>query len=69
MSKIEQQVINTIISRAIAGKEKYGKTMARDDLTFIEWLDHMQQELLDGAIYIEKIKEQYSKDMLAKGHP
>jgi hypothetical protein len=31
--------------------------MERDDLNKEEWLIHLQEELLDGAVYIEKLLE------------
>lgn len=56
MSKIEQQVIDKINQRAAIGKNKYGVTMERQDLNKTEWLNHLQEELLDAIIYIEKLK-------------
>ena len=55
MSKIEEQVINKLRSRAAAGKAKYGTTMERTDLTNAEWLKHLQEELLDAAVYVDKL--------------
>ena len=55
MSKIEEQVINKLRSRAAAGKQKYGVTMERNDLTNAEWLQHLQEELMDAAVYVEKL--------------
>ena len=55
MSKIEEQVINKLRTRAAAGKAKYGTTMERDDLTYAEWLQHLQEELLDAAVYVQKL--------------
>ena len=55
MSKIEEQLINKIRSRAAVGKSKYGTTMERSDLTNAEWLKHLQEELMDAAVYIEKL--------------
>ena len=55
MSRIEKQVIRKILMRAALGKEKYGVTMEREDLSFKEWLLHLQEELLDGVNYIEKL--------------
>ena len=55
MSKIEEQVINKIRARAAAGKMKYGTTMERNDFTNAEWLKHLQEELLDAAVYVEKL--------------
>jgi hypothetical protein len=58
MSRIEEQVIDFLRTRAETGKRKYGVTMEREDLSFLEWLQHLQEELLDGAVYVEKLKEQ-----------
>ena len=55
MSKIEVQVINKIRSRAELGKNKYGTTMERNDLTNAEWLKHLQDKLMDAAVYVEKL--------------
>ena len=65
MSKIEEQVINKLRSRAAAGKAKYGVTMERTDLTNAEWLQHLQEELMDAAVYVEKLLtliEAYEED-------
>lgn len=37
------------------GLNKYGVSTERTDLTVIEWLVHLQEELMDGAVYIEKL--------------
>jgi len=31
--------------------------MERDDLSEIDWLIHLQEEVLDAAVYLEKIIE------------
>ena len=58
MSKIEEAVARRIIERAEEGKRKYGVTMERSDLTLIEWLQHLQEEIMDAAVYLEKIKQE-----------
>lgn len=55
MSKIEERVSEKLLSRAETGFSKYGVTMEREDLSHDEWLVHLQEELLDGAVYIEKL--------------
>jgi len=55
MSKIEDSVCKKILDRAKVGKEKYGVTMERDDLNFIQWMTHLQEELMDATVYIEKV--------------
>ena len=62
MSKIEQKVIDQINKRAKIGEEKYETTMERNDLTFMEWMQHLQEELLDASIYIEKLKSELIKE-------
>jgi len=57
MSNIEKRVIDKINKRAEIGLKKYGITMERTDLTKQQWLNHLQEELLDAVIYIEKLKE------------
>jgi hypothetical protein len=53
---IVDSVIDTIIDRARVGKKKYNTDLDREDLSLVDWLTHLQEELLDAANYIEKIK-------------
>jgi len=57
MSKVEDRVVKKLLSRADTGLKKYGTTMEREDLTTVDWLIHLQEELMDGAVYIEKLLE------------
>jgi hypothetical protein len=68
MSKIEQQVIDKIEARAEAGQRKYGTTMERKDLTFRQWVQHLQEELLDAAIYAEKLIDDITIPAMKKEH-
>jgi len=56
MSDVEDEVCNTIQERAKVGKAKYGVTMEREDLSHDEWLEHLQNELLDAAVYIQRLR-------------
>jgi len=55
MSRIEDEVCKKIQQRADVGKKKYGVTMEEEVLSIREWLNHLQQELMDGCVYIEKL--------------
>jgi len=55
MSKIEDAVAKKLQDRAAIGKNKYGVTMERTDLTDIDWLKHAQEEAMDLAVYLEKL--------------
>jgi len=65
MSKYEEQVINKIRERAEVGKNKYGVTMERTDLNTLEWLVHLQEELMDAAVYIERLMRDFERLKLA----
>ena len=55
--KIIQQVVSKIVSRADVGIKKYGVTLHdNDELTLDDWLNHLQEELMDAVNYIEKIR-------------
>jgi hypothetical protein len=54
---IVQAVIQRFVDRAKFGHEKYGTDLDRKDLTMVEWLQHAQDELHDGILYLEKIKQ------------
>ena len=55
MSSIEDEVCKKIQARSDVGKEKYGVTMEEEILSIREWLNHLQQELMDAAVYVEKL--------------
>ena len=57
MSSIEEQVCFKILKRSEVGKEKYGTTMERDDLSRLEWLKHAQEEAMDFCVYLQKLIE------------
>ena len=50
-----EAVVGKLRGRSARGVRKYGVTTERTDLTKLEWLRHLQEELLDAAVYIEKI--------------
>lgn len=54
---IVESVINKYIDRSELGIKKYDTTLQDNLLTFDEWLTHLQQELMDATLYIEKIKK------------
>jgi len=66
MSSIEYRVCTKITQRAEVGKQKYGTTMDRKDLTKLEWLKHAQEEAMDLAVYLEKIIQEEENDRKEK---
>lgn len=54
VSGIERQVCEDIAKRQQHGIAKYGKTVADNDLSDLEWMQHHYEELLDAAVYVKK---------------
>jgi hypothetical protein len=48
--------------RSQRGIEKYGTMLTRTDLDFIDWVTHLQEEMLDAALYCERLKDEYKKN-------
>ena len=47
-----------IATRSIIGQQKYGTTLAENELPLVDWLNHLQEELMDAINYIERIKQE-----------
>jgi hypothetical protein len=54
---VVDSVIDQFIDRAQFGKVKYNTDLDRDDLSVPQWIEHAQQELMDGILYLEKLKK------------
>lgn len=59
--KIVESVIDKFKQRSEVGIKKYNKTMDRNYLDIIQWLTHAQEEAMDLALYLEKIKFELNK--------
>lgn len=53
---VVNKVMQKFIDRSIMGTAKYGHTLDRDDLDVADWINHAQEELMDGILYLEKLK-------------
>ena len=53
---IVQAVIRKFQERSDLGQKKYGTTLDRTDLGPQDWIQHAQEELMDGILYLEKLK-------------
>lgn len=52
-----QSVIKQLKDRSKIGFAKYGTNLDREDLTFLQWIQHAQEENMDSILYLEKIKQ------------
>jgi|UniRef100_A0A6C0IQ37 hypothetical protein len=55
---VVKRVLHKYINRAKIGKEKYGHTLDRKDLSIEDWITHLQEELMDATLYLEKLKQE-----------
>ena len=55
---IVESVLNKFKERSEEGIKKYGVTLDRKDLSPLEWLTHLQEELMDATLYIERLKKE-----------
>ena len=55
---IVESVINQFKTRSEIGIKKYGTTLERNDLSTLDWLKHLQEEMMDAVLYIEKLKSE-----------
>lgn len=55
---IVESVIEKYKSRSEVGIKKYNTTLDRDDLDIVQWLSHLQEELMDATLYVEKISKE-----------
>jgi hypothetical protein len=53
---IVASVIASFKQRSEFGQKKYGTNLDRTDLSFLQWVQHMQEELMDAILYLEKMK-------------
>lgn len=56
--KYVERVVEKFENRSKIGIEKYGTTLERKDLFLKDWLVHLQEELMDATLYIERLKDE-----------
>jgi hypothetical protein len=65
---IVDQVVKKFQDRSEIGIKKYGTTLAESKEGFIPFLNHLQEELMDAILYIQKLKSEnkMTKEELVK---
>lgn len=53
-----ERACKMIQGRANVGQVKYGVSIDRDDLTASDWAQHALEEMLDGAQYLIRLKDE-----------
>lgn len=62
ISKKSDSIVDSVIKkfkdRSDVGIKKYGTTLDRKDIDFDGWAEHLQQELMDGILYLERLRNE-----------
>lgn len=56
LDSVVTSVLDAFKARAATGQKKYGTTLDRTDLKTLDWIQHLQEELMDATLYLEKLK-------------
>lgn len=51
------EIIKEFGERAEKGYNKYGTDMDRTDLSVADWAQHLREELMDGLVYLTRLKK------------
>jgi hypothetical protein len=57
---VVKRVVNKFVKRSDVGFAKYGVTLDKDSSDLFAWLNHLQEELMDAVLYLQKAKEEYT---------
>ena len=60
---VVERVVNKFVSRSDVGYKKYGVTLEDDHSNMFAWLNHLQEELMDAVLYLQKAKEVHTTDL------
>jgi hypothetical protein len=56
---VVERVVDKFVGRSDVGFEKYGVTLEDDPSDMLAWLNHLQEEMMDAVLYLQKAKETY----------
>ncbi len=56
---VVERVVDKFVGRSDVGYKKYGVTLDSDPSEMLDWLNHLQEELMDAVLYLQKAKETY----------
>ena len=60
---VVERVVNKFVTRSDVGYAKYGVTLEDDKSNIFQWLNHLQEELMDAVLYLQKLKETTTEEM------
>ena len=60
---VVERVVDKFISRSDVGFAKYKVTLNEDPSNIFAWINHMQEELMDATLYLQKLKESTTAEL------
>ena len=51
---VVERVVDKFVSRSDVGFAKYGVTLNDDPSKVVDWLNHLQEELMDAVLYLKR---------------
>ena len=60
---VVERVVDKFVSRSDVGFAKYGVTLNDDKSNLFAWINHLQEELMDAVLYMQKLKESTTEEM------
>jgi hypothetical protein len=55
---VVESVVDKFVRRSDIGFAKYGKTLRDDKSDLFVWVNHLQEELMDAVLYMQRLKEE-----------
>ena len=60
---VVERIVDKFVSRSDVGFAKYGITLENDKSNIFQWINHLQEELMDAVLYLQKLKETTTEEM------
>ena len=60
---VVERVVDKFVSRSDVGFAKYGITLNDDKSNLFTWINHLQEEMMDAVLYMQKLKESSTEEL------
>lgn len=50
--------VDPVVERVVASFQERSAVGQRTDLTTLQWIQHLQEELMDAVLYLERLKDE-----------
>tara|TARA_B100001996_G_scaffold142578_1_gene108481 strand:+ start:6168 stop:6416 length:249 start_codon:yes stop_codon:yes gene_type:complete len=60
---VVERVVDKFVDRSDIGFKKYKVTLENDHSDIFAWINHLQEELMDATLYLQKLKETATEEL------